>query len=82
VAGDSLLCRVPCLGGNGTTETLATPAFSMGGVATPELLAALEGVVLDAPSSALHISTALARAELLLGFSAVAKNLAALFLQC
>jgi hypothetical protein len=54
----------------------------MGGVATPELLAALEGVVLDAPSSALHISTALARAELLLGFSAVAKNLAALFLQC
>lgn len=37
VAGDALLCRVPCIGGNGTTERLAFPDICGHGRTTEQL---------------------------------------------
>ena len=37
VAGDALLCRVPCIGGNGTTERLAFPDLCGHGRTTEQL---------------------------------------------
>ena len=37
VAGDALLCRVPCVGGNGTTERLVFPDLCGHGRTTEQL---------------------------------------------
>lgn len=38
VAGDALLCRIPCVGGNGTAERIVFPGLCGHGRSTGELL--------------------------------------------
>ncbi|MCE9612395.1 MAG: hypothetical protein K8R23_19525 [Chthoniobacter sp.] len=77
VAGDALLCRVPCVGGNGTTERLVFPDICGHG-RTPEHLADLAARLLDHPHD---VETVVARAVELaretLSFAVVARQLQA-----
>ena len=41
VAGDALLCRIPCVGGNGVTERLIFPDFTSQHTSAPDLLYAV-----------------------------------------
>lgn len=79
VAGDALLCRVPCVGGNGTTERLVFPDLCGHG-RTPEQLFDLAARLLEHPHDAQEIvGRALALARERLGFEAVAQRLTSLF---
>jgi hypothetical protein len=79
VAGDALLCRVPCVGGNGTTERLVFPDLCGHG-RTPEELFDLAARLLDHPHD---VQTLVERAVQLaretLSFAVVAKELQAVF---
>jgi len=79
VAGDSLLCRVPCVGGNGTTERLAFPDLCGHG-RTPEQLFDLAARLLEHPHDCADlIERALQAAKSRLSFAAVARELNGLF---
>ncbi len=75
VAGDALLCRVPCVGGNGAVERLAFPELCGHG-RTPEQLFDLAARLLEHPhDSAEVIQQALQAARARLSFAAVARQL-------
>ena len=79
VAGDALLCRIPCVGGNGTTERLDFPDLSGHG-RTPEQLFDLAARLLEHPHDAQEtVARALAFARERLSFDAVAPRLKAVF---
>jgi hypothetical protein len=79
VAGDALLCRVPCIGGNGAIERLAFPEWCGHG-RSPEQLFDLTARLLEHPYDCESLVTeALDRARLSLSFSAVEKRLEQLF---
>jgi hypothetical protein len=79
VAGDALLCRVPCVGGNGTTERLAFPELCGFG-RTPEHLFDIAARLLEHPHDCAEvIEQALQAARARLSFAAVAKELEGLF---
>lgn len=79
VAGDALLCRVPCVGGNGTTERLVFPDLCGHG-RTPEYLFDAAARLLEHPHDCeLAVQQAIERARLNLGFAPVAKQLASFF---
>jgi len=79
VAGDALLCRIPCVGGNGTTERLVFPDLCGHG-RTPEQLFDLAARLLEHPHDAHEVVTrALDLARERLAFGPVAEGLTALF---
>jgi hypothetical protein len=81
VAGDALLCRLPCLGGNGTTERLAFPDLCGHG-RTAEQVLDLAARMLEHShdcEEAAAESQRLARERL--SFAVVAKRVAAFFEQ-
>ena len=47
VAGDALLCRIPCVGGDGSVERIAFPALSGFGADTPTLVARVRTLMSD-----------------------------------
>ena len=79
VAGDALLCRIPCVGGNGTTERLVFPDLCGHG-RTPEQLFDLAARILEHPHDAGEtVARALAFARERLSFDAIAPRLKAVF---
>ena len=79
VAGDALLCRIPCVGGNGTTERLAFPDLCGHG-RTPEQLFDLAARLLEHPYDAHEaVARALDLARERLAFAPVAQRLTSLF---
>lgn len=76
VAGDALLCRIPCVGGNGTTERFAYPELCGYG-RTPEQLFDLVARLLEhSHDCEAAVEQALERARMSLGFVPVGKQLA------
>ncbi len=81
VAGDALLCRILCIGGNGTTERLAFPDLCGHG-RTAEQVLDLAARLLEHPhdtEAAMEDALRLARERL--SFAAVAKRVEAFFTQ-
>ena len=79
VAGDALLCRIPCVGGNGTTERLVFPDLCGHG-RTPEQLFDLAARLLEHPYDAHEtVARALDLARERLAFGPVAARLTSLF---
>ena len=79
VAGDALLCRLPCVGGNGATERLVFPELCGHG-RTPEQLFDLAARLLEHPHDAQEtVARALVFAREQLSFAAVAPRLEAVF---
>jgi hypothetical protein len=79
VAGDALLCRLPCLGGNGTTERLAFPDLCGHGRSAEQVLDLAARMLEHSHDceEAAADSQRLARERL--GFEVVAKRVAAFF---
>lgn len=73
VAGDSLLCRMPCLGGNGAIERIAFPEFS--GLSRDELTTSARTLLTDDAAWLACTAGATARATSNLSFSAAANLL-------
>jgi hypothetical protein len=81
VAGDALLCRVPCIGGNGTTERLAFPDWCGHGRSAEQVLD-LAARLLEHPHDCeVVMEESLRLATDRLGFPAVARRLEAFFTQ-
>ncbi len=79
VAGDALLCRLPCVGGNGATERLVFPELCGHG-RTPEQLFDRAARLLEHPHDAEEaVASALAFARERLSFAALAPRLEAVF---
>ena len=79
VAGDALLARVPCVGGDGAVETLAAPALA-GPDKTPAELVEIAATLLRDPAAREHaVQAAQTRARDVLSFSALAPRLAGFF---
>ena len=79
VAGDALLCRLPCVGGNGTTERLVFPDLCGHG-RTSEQLFDLAARLLEHPYDSLEVvARALELARERLAFAPVAQRLQDLF---
>ena len=75
VAGDALLCRIPCVGGNGTVERLAFPDLCGHG-RTPERLFDLATRLLEHPYDCVAIvEKAVEFAKATLSYSAVSRQL-------
>ena len=79
VAGDALLCRMPCVGGDGAVETLAMPALSGHDKTPAELLVIAATLLRDESARAESVRDAQLRARETLSFSAVAARLTAFF---
>lgn len=79
VAGDALLARVPCVGGDGAVDRLAFPSLTSFGQSSAELIAKAAILLRDdaAYAQAVEESQQLAREQL--SFTAIAERLAALF---
>ena len=79
VAGDALLCRIPCVGGDGALERIAFPAQCGWGRTPAELMETASRLLRDddAYAQAVEQSGALARESLSFGESS--RRLAALF---
>jgi hypothetical protein len=79
VAGDALLCRLPCVGGDGAIERLVFPGESGFG-RTPDQLAALAlGLMRDAGRCEAAALASQKRALALVSYRAVAERLEAFF---
>ncbi len=79
VAGDSLLCRLPCVGGNGATERLVFPDLCGHGRTTEQLFD-LAARILEHPHDAQEtVARALTLAHGRLSFAAIAPRLEAVF---
>jgi hypothetical protein len=79
VAGDALLCRVPCIGGNGAVERLVFPDLCGHG-RNPEQLFDLAARLLDHPHDCVAAAeAAVGLAERVLSFRQGAKRLAEAF---
>ena len=79
VAGDALLCRVPCVGGNGTTERLAFPALCGFGRDPGELVDIARKLLEDDAFAKTTMSEALAHAEKRLAFGTINRQLRSFF---
>jgi hypothetical protein len=79
VAGDALLCRIPCVGGNGTIERLVFPDLCGHGRTTAELVD-IAVRLLEHPSEAdAAVAQASSLATQQLSFAVLARRLAAFF---
>ena len=79
VAGDALLCRVPCVGGNGTTERLVFPDLCGHGRGTEQLFDIAARLLEHPHDCAAVIERAFALARERLSFAIVAKQLETFF---
>jgi hypothetical protein len=79
VAGDALLCRVPCIGGNGTTERLVFPELCGHGRSTEQLFDLASRLLEHPHDCADLIERAMALARERLSFAVVARQLDELF---
>ena len=79
VAGDALLCRVPCVGGNGTTERLVFPDLCGHGRGTEQLFDIAARLIEHPHDCAGVIERAFALARERLSYGIVAKQLAEFF---
>ncbi|MDQ2659061.1 MAG: hypothetical protein M3Y03_01435 [Verrucomicrobiota bacterium] len=75
VAGDALLARVPCVGGNGAIERIAFPDLCGAGRSIAELSAIAVRLLQDEALRAAAINVSLGRANEQLSFSRVAQQL-------
>jgi len=75
VAGDALLCRVPCIGGNGTTERLVFPELCGHGRNTEQIFDIAARLLEHPHDCAEVIERAMALARERLSFAVVARQL-------
>ncbi len=79
VAGDCLLCRMPCVGGNGTVEQLVFPDYSGKFYGRDELLEKLKLIITDNELYAKAVGKSLILAEEELSFPVIAQKLKTFF---
>jgi hypothetical protein len=79
VAGDALLCRVPCVGGNGTTERLVFPELCGHGRGTEQLFDSAARLLEHPHDCAEVIERSIGLARERLSFAVIAKQLTEFF---
>ncbi len=79
VAGDALLCRIPCLGGNGTTERLVFPDLCGYGRSNEQLFDLAARLIEHVHDRTTAVQTALELAAGRLSFARVAADLRRFF---
>jgi hypothetical protein len=79
VAGDALLCRVPCAGGNGAIDRLAFPATCGFARSIGEVEQLASRSLSDAEFYQNNVSAMIPAASKSLGFGTIAKELEAFF---
>jgi hypothetical protein len=79
VAGDALLCRMPCVGGNGTIDRIAHPATCGAGRSVAELTEMATRLLCDAEFEARAIAESQHHARERLSFRGAAKELEQFF---
>jgi hypothetical protein len=79
VAGDALLCRVPCFGGNGAIDRLAFPETCGFARSIGEIEASASQLLTDRDLYRASVSAMIPSATKVLGFDVVAKQLAEFF---
>jgi hypothetical protein len=79
VSGDALLCRVPCVGGNGAVDRLAHPSTCGAGRSGSELIALAKRLLVDRQFYAETIAESQRSAAEHLSFSGVAARLRSFF---
>lgn len=82
VAGDALLCRLPCVGGNGAIERLAFPELCGEGRSIGELAEIATSLLRDAIPYDAAVVGSQERAMQILSFRAVAQRLQEVFARC
>lgn len=79
VAGDALLCRIPCLGGNGAIDRLGFPETCGFSRTIAEIEGLASRLLTDREFYRAHVATLVPAAAKTLGFGVVAKHLADFF---
>lgn len=79
VAGDALLCRIPCVGGTGATERIAFPELCGHGVNTPDLALTASRLLDHSHDREMAVESALNLAGQRISFNAVQQSLEQLF---
>ena len=79
VAGDALLCRLPCVGGNGAVDRLGHPATCGAGRSGAELMELAQRLLLDREFYARTVADSQRNATEHLSFGRVAADLEAFF---
>jgi hypothetical protein len=79
VAGDALLCRMPCVGGNGTIDRIAHPATCGAGRSGAELIGMAIRLLCDAEFEARTVGESQQHAYARLSFKGAAKELEQFF---
>jgi hypothetical protein len=79
VAGDALLCRVPCVGGNGAIDRLGFPETCGFARSIEEVGKIAERLLTDANFSRTTVAVMIPAASKVLGFGVVAKQLGEFF---
>jgi hypothetical protein len=79
VAGDALLCRVPCVGGNGATDRLGFPETCGHSRPIDELTRSAERLLTDNDFYRTTVAAMIPAASKVLGFKVVAKRLEEFF---
>jgi hypothetical protein len=79
VAGDALLCRVPCVGGNGAIDRLAHASTCGAGRFAPELVAIASRLLVDAEFYQHTVAESQRNAQERLSFAGVAQQLREFF---
>ena len=80
VAGDALLCRIPCVGGNGAVDRLAFPETSGFSRSIDEIMQAASRLLTDREFYRAHVAALIPAASKSLSFAVVAKQLEAFYL--
>lgn len=79
VAGDALLCRVPCIGGNGITERIVFPELCGHGTTAPDLLHLTSRMLDHGHDRDAAVEQALVLAKQRLSFEVIQQSLEQLF---
>lgn len=79
VAGDALLCRIPCVGGNGAVDRLAFPEMCGGGRALAELEQIAHRLLADTDFYRETVAPMVPAASKVLGFKVVTNQLEVFF---
>jgi hypothetical protein len=79
VAGDALLCRIPCIGGTGATERIVFPELCGHGANTPDLALSASRLLDHSHDREMAVESALNLANQRISFNAVQQSLEQLF---
>ncbi|HSV63248.1 MAG TPA: hypothetical protein VLH83_07865 [Chthoniobacterales bacterium] len=79
VAGDALLCRIPCVGGNGAIDRVAFPETCGGSRSITELEQVAQRLLTDADFYRTRVAAIVPAATNVLGFDVIARLLADFF---